>query len=140
MFDLLEHVSDDRAVVAETFRVLKPGGVVIVSTPSDHWAFPYYRGLQPICPTDQDMMAEWGHVRRGYSDGDLERLFASRPARRASFINGLTAIGHDISFARLPRRVRLLLWWAVSPLTWLGYALHRPAGKGTEIAAAWLKS
>ena len=59
--------------------MLRPGGFVLVTSPSQHWRFPYYAALAPICPTDEDMIAEWGHVRRGYAPTDLARLFG-RPA------------------------------------------------------------
>lgn len=35
--DLLEHLEDDRAAVAEAFRVLRPGGVLLVTVPAHPW-------------------------------------------------------------------------------------------------------
>jgi ubiquinone/menaquinone biosynthesis C-methylase UbiE len=34
MFDLLEHVPDDRQAVREAFRVLRPGGALLTVRPS----------------------------------------------------------------------------------------------------------
>src|SRR5262249_30963558 len=104
MFDVVEHVPADRAAVSEALRVLRRGGALIVSTPNENWRFPYYGVMRPLCPTEVEIMAEWGHVRRGYSLGDLESLVGSRAEISASFITPITVIGHDVSFSRLPAR------------------------------------
>lgn len=140
LFDVLEHVPDDRAAVREVLRVLRPGGVALVSTPNPNWRFPYYRQLQTICPTEAFVMGEWGHVRRGYSLHELERLFESRCESAFDFINRMTVISHDVSFSLLGSRLRrigcVLLW----PLTWTGYWFHGRSTKGTETASLWRKT
>jgi GT2 family glycosyltransferase/SAM-dependent methyltransferase len=139
MFDLLEHVPDDAKAVAEALRVLRPGGFVLVSSPNERWRFPYYRLLRPVCPTDEDMIKEWGHVRRGYSLRDLELLFGAPPAATATFITPVTALGHDIGFSKLPPRLRRAACAVLAPVMWAGYRLHRRNGPGTETASAWRK-
>jgi len=139
MFDVIEHVPDDRRAVAEALRVLRRGGALVLSTPNENWRFPYYGALRPVCPSEAAIMAEWGHVRRGYRLAELETLVGARADDRASFITPLTVVGHDIAFSRLPARLRTLLCAAALPLTLLGYATHRPAARGTETAAAWHK-
>jgi len=139
MFDLLEHVPDHRRAASEGLRVLRPGGMLLASSPNESWRFPYYRVLKPLCPTEEEMFAEWGHVRRGYSLAELEELVGLPCERRATFISPLTVVNHDIAFSRLPRAVRIALCTALSPITWLGWWLHRPHGPGTETAAAWRK-
>ncbi len=138
-FDVLEHIPADARAAAEALRVLRPGGFVLVTTPSRHWRFPYYRALAPICPTDEDMIAEWGHVRRGYAPPELARLFGRPPVKTAGFSTPLTALGHDLAWSRLPEPVRRLLCGLVSPLTWLAYGLQPASRPGTEIAASWRK-
>jgi SAM-dependent methyltransferase len=138
-FDVLEHIADDARAAAEALRVLRPGGFVLVTSPSRSWRFPYYRALAPICPTDAEMMAEWGHVRRGYALSELARLFGRPPLKTAGFISPLTALGHDLAWARLPERARRALCGLVSPFTWLGYLLQPASRTGTEIAASWRK-
>jgi GT2 family glycosyltransferase len=139
MFDVLEHIPDDQAAVSEALRVLKPGGFVLVSSPNERWRFPYYRLLRPLCPTDQEMIEEWGHARRGYSLAELQRLFGSPPVATATFITPVTAVSHDLGFARLPQRLRRAVIAALAPVTWAGYCLHRRNGPGTETASSWRK-
>lgn len=140
MFDLLEHVPDHERAVAEALRVLRPGGFLLVSSPNEHWRFPYYRFMEPFCPSEAEMFARWGHVRRGYSLADLEALIPLPCRSYATFINPLTVLCHDVAFSNLPHTLRLGICTALSPLTWLGYALHEPGHPGTETASAWQQS
>lgn len=39
MSEVLEHVKDDERVLKETFRILKPNGVLVISTPSINYPF-----------------------------------------------------------------------------------------------------
>jgi GT2 family glycosyltransferase len=139
MFDLLEHVPDDHEAVREAFRVLRPGGFLLVSTPNEHWRFPYYRFMKAFCPPEEKLFAEWGHVRRGYSRAELDELVGFAASRTASFINPLTVLCHDIGFSNLSWRRRKLCWALLGPITLAGYMLHRAGGKGTETAYVWIK-
>jgi ubiquinone/menaquinone biosynthesis C-methylase UbiE len=140
LFDVLEHIRDDEAAVREVRRVLRPGGFVLVTAPNEHWRFPYHRALRRICPSESEMLTTWSHVRRGYSLAELGRLFACPPSAAATFINPLTAPCHDVAFSNLPRRARRTLCVVLSPVTWLGYALHGPRTRGTETASCWRPS
>lgn len=140
MFDLLEHVPDDRRAASEAFRVLRPGGVLLVSTPHSSWRYPYHRALAPVCPSEEKLFEEWGHVRRGYSLDDLERLMGVPAEDHAVFISPVTALCHDLAFSRLPKSLKRALCTVISPMTWLGYWLHDPRGQGTETATRWRKA
>lgn len=137
LFDLLEHVPDDRAVAREVRRVVRHGGWILISTPKETWRYPHFRILNPLCPSEAELFAEWGHVRRGYSHADLVRLFGTEPDRLASFCSPSTALGHDIAFSNLTRRVKKAAWIAVSPFTYLGYAFDKAPSRGSEHVAAW---
>jgi SAM-dependent methyltransferase len=140
MFDVLEHVEDDRAVACEAFRVLRPGGTVLVTTPnSARWRYPYFAFFRAVCPDETELFARWGHVRRGYNQEDLDALFGGSPIAVGGFINRCLALSHDITFSRLPRPARLLLHAAVAPVSIIGWLSQRPGDPGTEIAAAWRK-
>jgi SAM-dependent methyltransferase len=139
MFDLLEHVPDDRQAMREAFRVLRPGGFLLLSTPNENWRFPYYRFMRAYCPPEENLFAEWGHVRRGYSQSEIEKLVGFPASRTASFINPLTVLCHDVGFSNLSRRRRQLCWAMLGPITLAGYAFHRAGAKGTETAYAWIK-
>jgi SAM-dependent methyltransferase len=140
MFDVVEHIPADGAAVAEALRVLRRGGVLIVSTPNENWRFPYYEAMRPLCPSESEIMAEWGHVRRGYSLRELEALVGFKANAHANFITPMTVLGHDIAFSRLPGRLRTLICAGLLPITLAGYALHGGSGKGTETVALWRKA
>jgi ubiquinone/menaquinone biosynthesis C-methylase UbiE len=137
MFDVIEHVPDDKKAMSEVLRVLKPGGYLLVSVPNENWRFPYYRFMKNMCPTEEEKFAEWGHVRRGYSLAQLSNLIAIPRQSAATFISPLTVLCHDVAFSNAPARVRKAVCLALSPLTWLGYLRHRADSKGTETASAW---
>ncbi|HCF29185.1 MAG TPA: SAM-dependent methyltransferase [Cyanobacteria bacterium UBA11049] len=139
MFDLLEHVPDHKKAVEEALRVLRPGGFLLVSSPNENWRFPYYGFMKSICPSEADVMAEWGHVRRGYTLDELKDLIHLPCKSSATFINPLTVLCHDVAFSNLSQRKRQLICKALSPLTWLSYSLHKPESTGTETASAWQK-
>ena len=58
--DVLEHVEDDEKVVSECLRVLKPGGVLLITVPALRWLY-----------SEHDRAL--GHFRR-YTGGEMRRL------------------------------------------------------------------
>jgi SAM-dependent methyltransferase len=137
LFDVLEHVNDDQSAAREALRVLSPGGSVLVSTPEASWRYPYFRFMRKHCPTELELMNEWGHVRRGYKVGDLVHLFGGVPQKSATFINPVTAFFHDVAFSRLSLRRRKILYAIAGPITLVSYLLHQPSMPGTETAFEW---
>jgi SAM-dependent methyltransferase len=139
MFDVLEHIPNDERAMSEALRVLRPGGYLLISVPNERWRFPYYRFMKRWCRSEEEMFAEWGHVRRGYSLEQLCKLIAIPRQGSATFISPLTVLCHDVAFSRMPTRLRRAICLALSPLTWIGYAVHTSDSPGTETVSAWRK-
>jgi len=137
MFDVLEHIEGDRKAAEEALRVVKPRGWILVSTPYDHWHYPHYPFMRRFCPPERALMDEWGHVRRGYTSGEVATLFGREADRDANFINPVTAFYHDVAFSHLGRRTRKLIYLATAVPVLAAYALHRPSTRGSEMACAW---
>jgi SAM-dependent methyltransferase len=90
--DVLEHIDDDRAAARELFRVVKPGGALILFVP----ALELLWGLQD----------EVSHHRRRYAREELVALAAGAgfAVERTTFFNTLLFL--PILAARLAMRVR----------------------------------
>ncbi len=89
--EVLEHVQDDRAAVAEIVRALRPGGRLVLFCPNRGYPFEthgiYWRGKYHFgnIPLVNWLPRRWRdrlapHV-RVYTRRDLERLFAGLPVR-----------------------------------------------------------
>ncbi len=114
--EVLEHVQDDRAAVAEMVRVLHKGGRLVLFVPNRGYPFEthgvYWRGryrfgniplVNYLPPRWRDRLAP--HV-RAYSRNDLESLFAGLPVR---FRERRVIFGaYDNIIARWPALGRLL--------------------------------
>jgi len=137
LFDVAEHIPDDAAAFGEALRVLRPGGHLLVTTPSELWRFPYYGVYRRFTPTDEDVMAEWGHVRRGYRIVELDRLVGRAHDDMATFITPVTVLAHDVAFSRLRPRVKRAVGLALAPLVVPAARWHAPAGAGSEVALRW---
>lgn len=137
LFDVIEHIPDHATAVQEALRILAPGGSLLLTTPSELWRFPYYRAYRRLTPTDQDVMNEWGHVRRGYRVVELDQLVGRAHDAMSTFISPVTVVAHDLSFSRLPTRAKRLLGLALAPVVIPAAHLHRPGGAGTEVALRW---
>ena len=137
LFDVLEHIQEDRLAANEAMRVTRSQGVILVSTPNTGWRYPFYRFMSPLCPSEAALMASWGHVRRGYSAQELAGLFGAAPERSATFINPVTSLYHDVAFSRLPRPARRVIYALTAPIVSVGYLAHLSGTRGSETAFAW---
>ncbi len=67
--DVMEHIEDDRAVFRNFFQSLKPGGMLLISTPSD-------QGGSDVHDHSENSFIE-EHVRDGYSMDDIREKLTS---------------------------------------------------------------
>lgn len=137
LFDVVEHIPDDRAAIREALRALRPGGSLLLTTPADTWRFPHYRWYARLCPPECALMHEWGHVRRGYRVGGLDDLVGRAHDDVATFITPVTVLAHDLAFSSLPPRLKRLIGLALAPVVIPAARLHRPTGQGAEWALRW---
>jgi SAM-dependent methyltransferase len=114
--EVLEHVTDDRAAVAEMVRVLRPGGRVVIFAPNrwypfethgHYWRGRYHFGNTPLINYLPDALRNKlaPHVRT-YTRRGLLRLFDGLPVRVAAYrrIYG----GYDNIIARMGTPARLM--------------------------------
>ena len=74
--DVLEHIEEDERVISHLARALKPGGVLLVTSPS----VPQPRHLPLVAWRERRIgfdPSDYGHVRDGYSEDRLRELFES---------------------------------------------------------------
>ncbi|MCE9564916.1 MAG: methyltransferase domain-containing protein [Planctomycetes bacterium] len=83
--EVIEHLRDDERLLANLVALLKPGGRLLLTTPSvDHY---------PVYGEKVSEIEDGGHVRYGYSHADLDRLFAEAGLRvvERGYLNGFFA-------------------------------------------------
>lgn len=87
--DVHEHLPHPERLARETFRVLKPGGRAVVTTPNGDERKPVVR-LKRWSGMDN---LEYGHVRTGFDIPDLQALLAGaglKPVRSGSYAKFFT--------------------------------------------------
>ena len=116
--EVIEHVADDGASVAEMVRVLKASGRLVLFCPNrlypfethgHYWRGDYHFGNTPLINYLPDRLRDRlaPHV-RAYTAGDVRALFAGLPARIITHTQIYP--GYDKIVARRPALGRLLRW------------------------------
>jgi SAM-dependent methyltransferase len=129
LMNVLEHIRDDRAVLAELKKYLAPGGRIVVLVPACQWAFG---------PTD----ARLGHYRR-YSRGYTRRLVADLDLEleKMRFYNfvGIWGWWWNAKFGRRENQsdaqIRLFDHWIVPVLSRLERFIRPPVGQSLLFVA-----
>lgn len=73
-FDVLEHIEDDVAAVADLHRALAREGTLLVHVPRDVWT--HVDGRREVVPDEEAHRINPGHVRMGYSPEHLSSLLS----------------------------------------------------------------
>jgi SAM-dependent methyltransferase len=122
--DVLEHIENDRAVIKNLFRALRPNGFLIITSPSvpqrKHLWLVHWRerriGFKP---------SDYGHVRDGYSKQDVKEKFeeAGGSVVHSYFTYGFFGtLAFDIFFVLGDNEPNPLVFAAFFPgLLFLGY-------------------
>jgi len=78
--DVLEHIADDQRVIANLCRALRPGGYLVITSPSvpQRAHLPLVRWREKRIGFDP---AQYGHVRQGYGPTDLAEKLDRAGAR-----------------------------------------------------------
>ena len=58
-YDVLEHVQDEEASLAELQRVLRPGGDLLISVPNKWWIFETHGAYLPLLPWNRVPFFSW---------------------------------------------------------------------------------
>lgn len=121
MFDVIEHVRDPAADIAAAHRLLRPGGLFILSTPNLDGLFPMLS--QPLAQT----LGYWPHPEPPwhlyqFSVRTLSAMLEKRGfeclGTRHTAIDLAYTFGTPANLARSPKRLAYAL--AFAPFAWLG--------------------
>lgn len=101
MKDLLEHVRDPVAVVAEALRVLRPGGLAFASSPdAQRWVWDDYTHLRP-------------YTRRGFRLLFADQGFAVQRVGYESVMPGTGIVSGYTKRKRRPRVLEAAAWMPI---------------------------
>lgn len=135
--DVLEHIEEDGRVVAHLGRALKPGGALIVTSPS----VPQPRHLSLVAWRERRIgfaPSDYGHVRQGYSEEQLRRLFQEAglvPETVRRTFGPAGTLMFDLFFVTGDSRPHPLVYAAMFPVYMALSAIDvmAPAGGGSAI-------
>jgi len=116
--DVMEHIASDREAFASLTRAMKPGGYLVVTSPSS----PQPRHLPLVAWRERRVgfdPSEYGHVRQGYSIQELQQRFeatGSKPIRIRYTYGFWGTLSFDLFFSIGDNRPNPLLFLGLFPL------------------------
>lgn len=137
--DVLEHVQDDSRVIANFCRAVRPGGYIIVTSPSvpQPWDLPTVKWRERRLNFDP---SQYGHVRQGYDRSGLACKFAGAGAHIVDFrftFGVFGTLAFDLFFTIGDNRPHPLVFAAFFP--WLmvlaGLDVSLPCRHGAAVLA-----
>ncbi len=115
--ETIEHILDDRKLMADIAACLKPGGKLLLTTPNKD-----FRAIGPQ-PDDGQLstIEDGGHVRRGYSEQDLIDLChrSGLIADEVTFCSGFLSQKLAYVLRKLGSPRYAVGWAAILPLRWV---------------------
>jgi len=140
--DVMEHILDDTTVFHNIFTSLKPGGILLISTPSD-------KGGSDACAHHGSFIDE--HVRNGYNieeitskltDAGFSEVEAQYTYGRPGHISWLLSMKYPMLMLRVSKLFFILLpfyYMVVFPfcllLNWRDVAAEHKSGTGLKVKA-----
>jgi SAM-dependent methyltransferase len=100
LLDVVEHIKRDNLLITEASKVLKKGGILILTTPIKG------KKLVPFINMKK-LHKSWGHAKEGYSYGELKMLFDN---------NNFKILESTTYFNLLSRYAYFIIFYLPSPL------------------------
>lgn len=120
----IEHIMDDRKLMIDIARCLKPGGRLLLTTPYLH-----YRPISEMDKGPFEKEEQGWHVRRGYTEAMLEELCAAADLvpEKITFCSGFLSQKITTLLRGLSRIHPLVGWALILPLRVLPVLFDVPA-------------
>lgn len=114
--EVIEHILDDAKLLRDIALCLKPGGILLLTTP-----YKYYRSMSPADDGSFSTVEDGGHVRRGYTFEELDRLCqqAGLAMEQRDYCSGI--LSQKLAWLlRVAGRINIWAGWGlILPFRWL---------------------
>jgi ubiquinone/menaquinone biosynthesis C-methylase UbiE len=107
-FTVLEHVPDEQAALAEMRRILKPGGILIISVPNRWWIFETHGADLPLLPWNRVPLVSWW-PKKLHDRWARARIYRRREVEKLLVQSGFSI---DVSF-RMTAPMDMIPWGPV---------------------------